>query len=298
MTFLLRRLLASLLQIAAASVLTFALFTLVPGDFYSTENFNPQRSPAAIEHDRQSAGLRQSWPARYATWIESCAVGEFGVSLAYGMPVGRLLAPRLRATMNIALPAFLLAWLAGLALALAAQRRPGLVNGSFTSLAAASALIPDGIAVSVLLWLAVRLGTPITGPPLPILGLAFALFPVVFLHAAAGLANARQQLFVRLAQQRGLSGARLWLRYILPAAANPLVSLLGLSFAAAIGSSLLVEALTGWPGLGPLFLEAVQSRDYPIVQSVLLLLTIALALANLATDLLLYRLDPRIRTAR
>lgn len=294
MTFLLKRALVALFQLAAASLLTFALFTLVPGDFFTAESYNPQRSPETITELRRASGLTQPWSTQYAAWLRSCVRGDFGASLAYGMPVGRLLAPRAAATLTVALPAFLLAWLTGLALALAAQRRPSLAN---ESLAAASALIPDGIAISLLLWLAVRLGAPVEGAQLPILGLTLSLLPVVYLHASAGLASARRQLFVQLAQQRGITGPRLWLRFILPAAANPLVSLLGLSLAATIGSSLLVEALTGWPGIGPLFLEAVQSRDYPIVQSVLLILAAVLVVANLLADLLLYRLDPRIRTS-
>jgi peptide/nickel transport system permease protein len=156
-------------------------------------------------------------------------------------------------------------------------------------------MIPDIVAVSLLLWLAVWMGLSITGPWLPIAGLAFAMAPVVFLHASIELRHARDFDFVRIAASRGISGGRLWLRYILRAAANPLVSLAGLSIAGAIGASFVVEVLTGWPGLGPLFLDAVQARDYPIVQTVLILLAAVLIFSNFAADLLLYRLDPRIR---
>jgi peptide/nickel transport system permease protein len=87
----------------------------------------------------------------------------------------------------------------------------------------------------------------------------------------------------------------LWRSYLFPAAANPLVSLAGLSLAGAIGSSLLVEVLLGWPGLGPMFLEAALTRDYPVVISVVMLLGTVLTISNLLADLVLYRLDPRIR---
>ena len=156
-------------------------------------------------------------------------------------------------------------------------------------------MVPDVIAVGLLLWLAVEAGIPIAGGWLPIVGLTSSLIPVVFLHASGEIRHARELEFVRIAESRGLSGSRLWLRFILRAAANPLVSLAGLSVAAMIASSFVVEVLTGWPGLGPLFLEAVQARDYPIVQSILMLLAVVLALSNLAADLALYRLDPRIR---
>lgn len=290
MSFLARRILASVLQIAAASVLAFLLFTVAPGDFYSAERFDPRTDAGRIEQLRAERGLRDAWLRRYAAWIASCARGEFGTSMAYGMPVGRLLVPRAQATGQVAVPAFLLAWMAGLGLAL---RWPRLTAG-----AASVALAPDVIVVSLLLWIAVRFGLPITGAALPVSGLTAALLPVIYLHAAGGLETARNLPFVRMAAQRGVTGARLWRRYILPAAVNPLVSLFGLTVASAVGSSLVVEALTGWPGLGPLFLEAVQARDYPVVQAVLFLLAALLAGANLLVDLVLYRLDPRIRTPR
>jgi peptide/nickel transport system permease protein len=291
--FFLRRAAASLIQLFVLSVALFLFFRLLPGDIYTAELGDPQASRQSIEALREAAGLHRSWPQRYRDWAASCMRGDFGTSLAYGMPVGRLIAPRIRQTLAIAMPALALAWLLGLGLALLAVRF-GWTVGLDPGIAAA-AMVPDVIAVSLLLWLAVEAGVPITGGWLPVAGLTFSLLPVVFLHASGEIRHARGLEFVRIAESRGIRGARLWLRFILRAAANPLVSLAGLSVAAIIGSSFVVEVLTGWPGLGPLFLEAVQSRDYAIVQSVLMLLAAVLALSNLAADLALYRLDPRIR---
>jgi peptide/nickel transport system permease protein len=271
----------------------FLIFRLLPGDIYTAELGNPQASRQSIEALREATGLKNSWGRRYGDWAASCLRGEFGVSLAYGMPVSRLIAPRIRKTLAIAAPALALAWVLGLGLALLAVRfgwTVGLDPG-----VAAAAMVPDVIAVSLLLWLAVGAGIPIGGAWLPVAGLTFSLLPVVFLHASGEIRHARELEFVRLAESRGIRGRRLWLRYILRAAANPLVSLAGLSVAAMVGSSFVVEVLTGWPGLGPLFLEAVEARDYPIVETVLMLLAAVLALSNLAADLALYRLDPRIR---
>jgi len=82
----------------------------------------------------------------------------------------------------------------------------------------------------------------------------------------------------------------------LPAALNPLISLLGLSLGSLLSASLLVEIVTGWPGLGPLFLEAVMARDFAVVLAVVMLSAAFLLIGNLVADLLLYRFDPRIRT--
>ena len=293
MIFFLWRSLASLAQLLVLSVLLFLFFRVLPGDIYTEQLADPQASRQTVEALREAAGLRNSWPHRYRDWAASCIRGDLGTSLAYGIPVSRLIAPRIQKTLEIAVPALVLAWLLGTGGGLLAARfrwtmtlDPG---------AAAAAMIPDVIAVSLMLWLAVWAGVRITGAWLPIVGLTFSLLPVVFLHVSQQVRQARELAFVRIAESRGISGARLWLRFILRAAANPLVSLAGLSVAATIGSSFVVEALTGWPGLGPLFLEAVQARDYPIVQTILMLLAAVLALSNLAADLVLYRLDPRIR---
>jgi peptide/nickel transport system permease protein len=154
---------------------------------------------------------------------------------------------------------------------------------------------PEVILVSLLLWIAVDIGASLSGAWLPILGLTCVIVPVVFLHAFGALTSARDAQFVRIANSRGISPRRLWMRFILPAASNPLVSLIGPSLATAVGSSLVIEAMTGWPGLGPLFLEAVQSHDYDVVQAVVVLLAIALTTTNLLASLLLYKIDPRIR---
>jgi len=293
MTFLLRRSLLSLLQLLVLSVVLFFFFRVMPGDIYTTQLADPQVSSKSVEALRETAGLRESWPQRYRAWAASCIKGDFGTSLGYGIPVGRLVGPRIRKTLEISAPALLLAWLLGAGGGLLAVRLRWTV--ALDPGVAAAAMVPDVIAVGLMLWVAAEAGVRITGPWLPITGLTCSLLPVVFLHVSGQIRQARGLEFVRIAESRGIRGTRLWLGYILRAAANPLISLAGLSVAATIGACFVVEALTGWPGLGPLFLEAVQARDYPIVQSVLMLLASVLAISNLAADLMLYRLDPRIR---
>lgn len=295
MKFALRRLAAAALQLILLSVASFVCFSLVPGDVYSEELANPQISADTIAALRHARGMDDSWLRKYAQWLSSCAHGEFGVSLAFGIPVSKLIAPRLPRTVLLALPALLLGWMLGLGGALFASRwrirwvvEPGV---------AAAGMVPDVIAVSLLLWLAVWAGFSISSFWLPLVALTLTLAPVVFLHASGALAEARELEFVRLASSRGLTGARFWFGYVLRAAANPLISLAGLSIAAVIGSSFVIEALSGWPGLGLLFLDAVQARDYPVVQTILLMLAAILTLSNALADVALYRLDPRIRTA-
>ena len=291
MSYLSRRVAVGVLQVFVLSILMFVLFRVAPGDYYTAAL--EERSAGSVEDMRQASGLQRSWLVQYGDWLRSCARGEFGVSVAYRLPVSALVGPRVATTLRVAVPGLVLAWLLGLSGAFLLARRRVIVDSGVS----AAAMVPDVILISVVLWLAVWLGVSITGAWLPMLGLTLSLIPVVFLHASSELRKAFELEFVRIAESRGVRGLRLWTRYVLPAAANPLVSLAGLSLAAAIGSSFVVEALTGWPGVGPMFLEAVQARDYPVVQTVLTGLSSVLVVSNLVADLVLYRLDPRIRSA-
>ena len=295
MRYLAQRVLTMLAQLAVLSVVLFLFFRLLPGDVHSVELADPQRSREAVETERAAGGLNRSWAERYYDWASSGLRGDFGKSLQYGLPVRGLLGARVGRTLEIVVPALALAWITGVAgalLAVGLRLRIGLQPA-----AAAAAMVPDVIAVSVMLWVAVAAGVSVAGAWLPTVALAFALTPVIFLHAFGEISHARELDFVRIAEGRGIPGRRLWVRYVLRAAANPLITLAGLSVAAAVASSFVVEVLTGWPGLGPMFLEAVEARDYPIVQAVLMMLAGVLAISNLAADLALYRLDPRIRLA-
>ena len=288
---MIRRVLASLLQIVAISAIAFFLFSVAPGDFYSAERLSPQLHGRSIEQWRGARGLDRPWPVRYARWIESCARGDFGTSLAYGIPVTRLVAPRVVRSAVILFPAWIFGWIVAVCTAAwAARRRDRMLEPAMTILN----MSPEVIVVSVLLWIGVALRIPLERAWLPSMGLILAIAPLVFIHAFRAVSEAQSANFVRIAASRGIASRRLWIRFILPAAANPLISLIGPSLAAAIGSSLVIEAMSGWPGLGPLFLEAVQSRDYDVVQAVVVMLGAVLTFTNLAADLILYRLDPRI----
>jgi ABC-type dipeptide/oligopeptide/nickel transport system permease component len=287
-----RRLGACVLQIVAISAIAFFVFSVAPGDFYSAERLNPQMNGRSLAQWRAAKGLDKPWPERYSMWVRSALRGEMGTSLAYGVPVMMLIAPRISRSVAILLPSLLLGWFLGLAMAFWAARRRDRLLEPAMSIAGMS---PEVILISLLLWIAVYAGVPLTGAWLPVTGLACIIVPLVFLHAFGAFLAARDAAFVRIAESRGVGPWRLWTRFVLPAASNPLISLLGPSLATAIGSSLVVEAMTGWPGLGPLFLEAVQARDYEVVQAVIVLIAVALTVTNFVADLLLYWLDPRIR---
>jgi len=126
--------------------------------------------------------------------------------------------------------------------------------------------------------------------------LVFASLPILVRHVRASMIEILGSPFIEAARGHGISPARILFRYALPAAANPLISLFGLSVAGLLSGSLLVEVMTGWPGLGPLLLEASMSRDLYVVVGVVMASTSFMVLGNLLADVMLVVADPRVRT--
>jgi peptide/nickel transport system permease protein len=110
------------------------------------------------------------------------------------------------------------------------------------------------------------------------------------------MAEALDAPFALAARAHGIPRRRLLFRHVLPAAMNPLITLFGFSLGTLLSASLLIEVIVGWPGLGPLFLEAILARDFALVLGVVMVSATLLISGNLAADLMLYRADPRIRT--
>jgi peptide/nickel transport system permease protein len=131
---------------------------------------------------------------------------------------------------------------------------------------------------------------------LPALGLALATMPVLIRHIRSSMIEALESPFLRAARGHGISPARLVFRYALPAASNPLISLFGFSVATMLSASALAEVILSWPGLGPLLVESILSRDVFVVVAIVMLSSVFLVAGNLIADLLLFASDPRIRT--
>lgn len=296
-SYLARRLLHAVLLLAGISIFTFLLLEIAPGDFLGEAKLNPQLSPSTLAAVREQLGLNQSLPRKYVHWLGSVANGTFGVSFAYNLPVSTLLWPRARKTLELTLVSLVLSWLIALPLGLWSAARSGewvdRIFGAATSFLLA---LPDLVLACLLLFVAVRAGWYHSGRSvLPVTVLVLAAVPMLLRHARSALLDVTEQSNVRAARSYGISGARLWFRWLLPAAANPLASLFGLSIAGLLSSSLLVETILGWPGLGPLFLEAIAARDFYLVVGPVMFSAVFLIAGVLIGDLLLYALDPRIR---
>jgi peptide/nickel transport system permease protein len=313
------RALHGLLLLLGVSLLSFVLLELAPGDYFSEMRLDPRISEATVRELRARYGLDRPLPERYVRWLASVARGEMGYSFAYGQPVGRLLWPRARNTLLLTATSTTLAWLLAVPLgAWWATRRRGAADAAVAGLTAALLAMPDLVLALGLLLLAVRTGwLPAGGMValgheqmglagraadiarhlvLPVTALVLGTAPMLVRYVRAAVADTLDAPFVRAARAHGLPERRLLIRHALPAAANPLVSLFGLSLAGLLSTSLLVEVVVGWPGLGPLLLEAILARDFYLVLGPVMASTLLLAGGNVLADALLLAVDPRIRS--
>lgn len=313
-----RRLLHGLMTMFLLTVLAFVLADLAPGDLVSQLELDPRISPQTIEHLRVQYGLDRPWPQRYVRWLASVAEGDFGYSLSYHLPVRQVVVPRLANSLLLTASATVLAWILGLLFgALAACRRDGWLDRLLLLVNGALLAVPNLLLALAALWLAASSGLfPVAGMAsldaadltpwqrltdrlwhwvLPASTLALGLLPTLAAHTRQGLIDALASPYVLAARAHGIAPRRILWRYALRGAANPLISLFGLSLGTLLSGSLIVEIVLGWPGLGPLLLNAVLARDTHVVLAGALLSAGCLGLGNGLADLLLWRSDPRLR---
>jgi peptide/nickel transport system permease protein len=312
-----QRLLHSLLLLAGVSLFSFALLSVAPGNFFDELRLNPQISPKTVASLEQQYGVNRSLPVRYAHWLGSIANGSLGYSLLYRCDVGSLILPRARNTLLLTTVATLLAWALALVWGILEALHRGKwldrLGGVCTSLLLA---IPDLLLGLMLLVLAARadsvfafrayLGSGGTAASaasaglgsrlfLPVLALTLGILPVLVRHVRSAMIVALDAPFVDAARAHGISASRVICRHALPAALNSLLSLLGFSIGGLLSMSLLTEVILGWPGLGPLVLEAMFARDTYVVMAAVMLSAAFLIAGNLLADILMYWNDPRIR---
>jgi peptide/nickel transport system permease protein len=318
MRYLCRRLVHALLVLVGVSVLSFVFMALAPGDFLNDMKLDPRISRDTVAALRDRYGLDQPLPLRYLHWLQSVMRGELGFSFAYNRPVASLLWPRARNTLLLTIPATSLAWLIAVPLgAWSASHRGRWVDRLSAGATTAVLVIPELLLALGLLLFAMRTGIfPIGGMVsadfaemgrwgkakdvgvhlfLPALALVLLSLPLLVRHVRSSLIEVLTAPFIQAARARGVPPGRLLFRDALRAAANPLISLLGLSIAGLLSTSLVVEAVMSWPGLGPLLLEAIAARDLHLVIGAVMCSTLLLLAGNVIADALLYLTDPRIR---
>lgn len=314
---LLRRLAAALVLLFWVPILCFVLAEAAPGDYLAELRADPRLGEETLSQLRQRYGLDLSLGARYGAWLASVGRGELGFSFSHNMPLAPLLAPRLAQSLLLAGFATSLAWVLALVAGLVVGSHQGTWLDRATTLASAAlAALPELVlAFLLLLWASQTGFFPLGGNAsletpsstwgrwldhlhhlaLPSLTLIVGQFPGLLRTVRMATRVALEDPVHPASLAHGLPLARRVRSYLLPSLAPSLLPLAGISLGQLLSASLLVEVIFGWPGLGPLFLEAVFARDLHVVIAVLLLSAFLLLVGNLAADLAALALDPRQR---
>ncbi len=318
MKHLAQRFARAVLLLIGVSALCFMFTELAPGSFFDEMRLNPQISPETIANLQQHFGLSQPLVVRYGHWITSLARGDFGFSLGYNSPVAPLLWERAKNTLVLTSVALVFTWIIGLPLGVWSASSRGRVTDRVIGTGSSLLISLPEIVVSIaLLALAVRSRiVPVGGMVsldfddlsgwakftdvlrhmlLPVSILVPGGVAIVERHVRTSVLEVLDAPCIQAARGLGISKARLMFRHVLPLAANPAISLFGFSIAGLLGGSLLVEVVTGWPGLGSLVLEATMARDLYVVIGAVMLSALFMLAGNLIADLLLFTCDPRIR---
>jgi peptide/nickel transport system permease protein len=320
--FLLRRAAHTLVVVAAVATLVFVLIHAAPGDPFAGSLDNPNVTEEVRARWRASYGLDQPLPAQYGRYLSRLARGDLGWSFSRQQPVAAVIRDSLPRTLLLVGLALVFAFTAGIALALAQTRRRG---RPFDRAAGGVSLVllsvPD-FWLGLLLLLAFSYWIPLfpvggmTDPVVyPHLGAGARLLdrahhivlPLATLVLAAGAAVARYQRaallevlprdYIRSARAKGVEERAVVRRHALRNALMPSITLLGTSLPALVSGVVFVEKVFSWPGMGLVAVDAVSSRDYPLVLAVVIVGTIVVAAGNLLADVLYRVADPRLRDA-
>ncbi|MGA8677409.1 MAG: ABC transporter permease [Candidatus Acidiferrales bacterium] len=318
MKYFARRSAHAVFLLLGISLFSFALLQLAPGDFFTALEMNPQVSARTVAALRAQYGLDKPLPVRYGNWLRAVLRGDLGNSFAYNSPVAPLLALRARNTLLLTGTATLLAWLLAIPFGIWSAARQGKWGDRVGGVVTSTLLtVPDLVLFLALLLLAVRTGWFPTGGMisaefndlsfwskvkdvgyhllLPSLGLALATLPPLVRHIRSAMIEVLDSPFIRAARAHGIPERRVLLRYALPVAANPLISLFGFSIATMLSAGLLMEVILSWPGIGPLLVEAILGKDIFVVVGTVMLSALFLVAGNFFADMLLFATDPRIR---
>ncbi len=301
--YLVRRLLLTIPVLLGVATLVFALIHLVPGD-PAQAMLGEGASQEEVQRLRTSLGLDRPLLAQYTGFLGGLVRGDLGTSFRYNTPVTQQITSRLGNTAKLALAAMLVAILFAVPLGIiAAVFRGRAPDHAAMTLALAGISMPNfwlGPLLAILF--AVYLGwLPVSGTGslahlvLPAVTLGAALSAILARMTRASLLEELRELYVLAARARGLSGARAVLRHAFRNSLIPVVTIIGLQFGAVLTGTIITETIFAWPGLGRLLIQAINFRDYPLVQGCILFIAVTYVLMNLLTDLTYGLLDPRIR---
>lgn len=302
LSYLLRRVPQALVTLVGVATIAFFIVRL-SGD-PAALLLPDQATHAQIESVRRSLGLDQPLPVQYITFLGNAVHGDLGRSIRQGEPALALVGERLPATLELAVTSFVFGILLAFSLGVLVQV---LNDRRFTAFVLWLAFLRQAVPVFLfgliaILVFSVSLGwLPALGfgtwrhlilPALTLGTFELALYLRLF---NSGLGEHLRYEYARTARAKGLREVTVIVRHALPNVLLPIVTVAGINFGVLLGGTVVTESVFNWPGVGRLLVQAVDQRDYPVVQATLLVVSAIFVFVNLAVDMLYGYIDPRVR---
>jgi peptide/nickel transport system permease protein len=301
--YLIWRSLQSLLLILLATCVVFLLLHITPGD-PATIILGEQATPEQIADLRRSMGLDRPLPEQYLRFLTNAVRGDFGISIRAQRPALEYVLERLPATLQLSAGAFAFALLTGLPIGIvSAVKRLSIWDHSSMFIALLGQSMPVfwlGLMLIVVFAVQLRwLPASGMGQPqhliLPAITLGTFLIGLIIRLTRSSMLDVLSQDYIRTARAKGLSEGTVLMRHALKNAFIPVVTVLGLQMGTLLGGAVITETVFAWPGMGMVTVTAIHQRDYPVVQSAVLVSAVLVVLINWFVDVLYHYLDPRIR---
>ncbi|ANT54594.1 ABC transporter permease [Mesorhizobium amorphae] len=310
-TYILRRIFSTIAVMVMVGVFVFLLLRLAPGD-PAAIIAGDKGTPEMIAGIREQLGLNEPLPVQFVHWALSILSGDFGTSIFTGLPVLELISQRLEPTVSLSILTMILSVTTGISFGIvAAWRAGGLIDRILTVFATLGFSVPVFVVGFFLIylfaiishWLPVQGYQPIDhgfGPwlvhlILPTVALSLGYIAFIARIARASMLEVLSEDYMRTAAAKGASSYAMLFHHALKNAGVPILTVIGLSFASLVGGVVITETVFNIPGVGRLVVDAINNRDYPIIQGVLILVSALYVLINLAVDLSYTLVDPRIR---
>ncbi|RBY82404.1 ABC transporter permease [Geodermatophilus sp. TF02-6] len=307
-----KRLLMAIPIMLGVTVLTFWVLSLIPGNA-AQQLLGPEATPEQVAQLEEQLGLNRPGYVRYGEWLRGAVTGDLGRSIVSNQPVSDLLGERLPVTGELVLLAFVVSLVLAVPVALLAAHRPGGVWDRISMVVSTAGLSVANYVLALILVLvfAVQLGV------LPAIGftpLSEGLWPnvrsLILPSAAIGLPlfcfyarflrgdlvdQMQQEEYVTTARAKGVGSWQVLIRHAFRNSSFGLITVVGLNLGALIGGTVIIEQIFALPGIGQMLLQAINTRDFIMVQAVVVVFALVAVVANLVVDLLYAVLDPRIR---
>ncbi|HPL52796.1 MAG TPA: ABC transporter permease [Bacillota bacterium] len=319
-SYFLRKLFFALITVSAILVINYFLFRVMPGDPVSMLVRNPKMSPEAVQKVRELFGLNKPWYEQFTIYIINLIKGDMGISFIYRKPVSDIIVERLAASLALTIIAELIAIGIGLFLGIIAAwkrgKRVDMLSMGFSLITYAMPTFWLGVLMIALFSVNLRL-FPTSGmisPEyvftkglirlknigwhifLPAITLSLVLIGEYMLVMRSTLIEVLTEDYIVTAEAKGMDKKSVLKRHALPNAMIPMVTLISMNLGFTITGALQVETVFSWPGLGRLMYDALQARDYPLLQGIFLIISLCVVGANFISDIMYGYLDPRVKS--